>query len=330
MSWEVEEAGHVTALRTHGIGGMLASFASTPHRPHVSSNTSENRAYRFGLLCLATTTLGWGLNWPAMRVVLRELPPMVARGGATLVAALFFALLTVALRQSLRIPRPLVPRLLVAAGLNVFAWMGFATIAMQWLTVAQCALLVYTMPIWATLFAWPIAGQRPSARAIAGLVLCAAGLWTLFGPKATAFGADQWIGVGLSLASATLFALGTVAVKPFDDVAPIPLLAWQLGLGSLPMLAFGLAFEDAHLASVDPVGWMLMVYMTAVPMGLCYLAWFAALRRLPPATASIATLVTPVIGVISAALTLGESLGAREGLALLLVLGGVGLALRRV
>jgi drug/metabolite transporter (DMT)-like permease len=71
-----------------------------------------------------------------------------------------------------------------------------------------------------------------------------------------------------------------------------------------------------------------MAYMTAVPMGVCYLSWFAALRRLPPAAASVATLLTPLVGVTAAAVALGEPLGAREALALGLTLGGVALALR--
>jgi drug/metabolite transporter (DMT)-like permease len=72
-----------------------------------------------------------------------------------------------------------------------------------------------------------------------------------------------------------------------------------------------------------------MLYMTAVPMGLCYMSWFATLRRLPPTTASLATLITPVIGVGAAAFALGEPLGYNELVALTLTLAGVGLALRR-
>jgi drug/metabolite transporter (DMT)-like permease len=67
--------------------------------------------------------------------------------------------------------------------------------------------------------------------------------------------------------------------------------------------------------------------MAVVPMGVCYLSWFAALKRLSPATASVATLLTPLVGVVAAALALGEPLGAREALALALTLGGVALAL---
>ena len=112
-------------------------------------------------------------------------------------------------------------------------------------------------------------------------------------------------------------------------MTPLASRAWQLALGCMPMVAMGIAFEHPALADVSATGWALMLYMTAVPMGLCYLTWFAALRRLPPTTASLATLLTPVIGVVAAALTLGEPLGAREALALTLTLGGVALALRR-
>jgi probable blue pigment (indigoidine) exporter len=58
--------------------------------------------------------------------------------------------------------------------------------------------------------------------------------------------------------------------------------------------------------------------------------WFAALRGLPPALASVATLLVPVVGVLAAALAPGEPVGAREGLALCLTLGGVVLALLKV
>jgi drug/metabolite transporter (DMT)-like permease len=185
------------------------------------------------------------------------------------------------------------------------------------------------MPVWATLLAWPIRGERPSLRAIAGLALCMAGLWQLFGSGGFHLDREQQVGAALALGSAVLFALSTVALRPLIELRPLASLAWQLGLGCLPMVALGLAFEHPAVAHVGPTVWALMLYMTAVPMGLCYLTWFAALHRLPPTTASLATLLTPVIGVVSAALVLGEPLGARELVALTLTLAGVALALRR-
>lgn len=71
-----------------------------------------------------------------------------------------------------------------------------------------------------------------------------------------------------------------------------------------------------------------MLYMSLIPMALCYATWFAALRHLPPATASIAMLMTPVVGVIAAAVSLDEPLAIRELSAMALTVTGVGVALR--
>jgi len=297
--------------------------------PDAVSPSRRPSARTVGFVCLLVTSLGWGLNWPAMKVLLRELPPLFARGAAGSVAGLACALAAALLGQSLAVPRALIGRVVVASALNVFAWMGFATVAMRWLSVGQCALLVYTMPVWATLLAWPIRGERPSLRAVAGLVLCMAGLWQLFGSHGFHLERDQLVGAALALSSAVLFALSTVALRPLVELRPVASLAWQLSLGCIPMLAMGLAFEHPAVARVSATGWALMLYMTAVPMGLCYMMWFAALRRLPPTTASLATLLTPVIGVVAAALVIGEPLGPRELAALTLTLAGVALALRR-
>jgi drug/metabolite transporter (DMT)-like permease len=64
-------------------------------------------------------------------------------------------------------------------------------------------------------------------------------------------------------------------------------------------------------------------------MGICYLGWFAAVKRLPAATASTGMLLVPLIGVLSAAPILGEPLGLREALALALTLSGVALAVQK-
>jgi drug/metabolite transporter (DMT)-like permease len=284
--------------------------------------------HRTGLLLLAVTAIGWGLNWPAMKLLLREWPPLSARGTAGVIAALGLAALAASRGESLAVPRGESPRLLAAAAINVTAWMGLSTLAMQWLSAGEGALVVYTMPIWATLFAWPVLGERPTPRRLAALALGVSGIALLFAGTPLSLAPEKLLGIALALAAALLFAYGTVAMRRPPALPPLASVAWQVGLGCLPMLAFAAAFEQPRLEALSRTGIAVMIYMTVVPMGVCYLTWFAALRRLPPATASMATLITPVVGVVSAALTIGEPLGARQWLALSLTLGGVALALR--
>ncbi len=282
-----------------------------------------------GFLFLAITSLGWALNWAAIKILLREWPPLFARGIAGVAAALLLAGIAAAFGESLRIPRRALRPLLFAAFTNVFAWMGFSTVAMKYLAVSEAALLVYTMPIWATLFAWPILGSRPTLHDVIGLLLGLSGLAVLLGTGDITLGPDKLIGIALALASAALFALGSVLTKSPLPIPPTALVAWQVGLGCFPMIVLGLVFEHPDIAALTTPGWTALIYMTLGPMAVCYLTWFAALRRLPATTAAIGTLTVPVMGIIAAAIMLGEPLGTRETLAMTLTLAGVALALRR-
>ena len=281
-----------------------------------------------GLQFLLITAIGWGLNWPAIKFLLQEWPPLFSRGLAGVMAAALLASVALARGESLRLPPRDLPRMAVASFTNVFAWMGFTTIAMQWLTVGEGAMLVYTMPIWATLFAWPLRGARPGPLGIAALCLGFSGIVLLLGVDGFHLGADKLIGVGLALFAAIAFALGTILNRAPVALSPIGIVVWQVGLGCAPMLILGLAFEHAQIGALSSAGAAAFVYMALVPMGACYLSWFAAIERLPPAIASTGMLLVPVIGVVSAALLLGEGLGARQLLALTLTIAGVALALR--
>ena len=288
-----------------------------------------SRTTWIGLAFLAVTSIGWALNWPAIKILLRDWPPLFSRGVSGVAAALILAAIAIGRRESLSVPRAAIPRLLFASFTNVFAWMGFGTMAMKDLRISEAALLVYTMPIWATLFAWPILGARPTLRDGAALVLGLAGIVILFGGHQMSLGPDQIAGVVLALAAATLFALGGVLTITPLPIAPIALVAWQVGLGCLPMIFLGLAFEHPDLGALSWAGGAVLAYMVLGPMAICYLTWFAALRRLPASTAAIGTLSVPVMGVIGGAVTLGDPIGWREVIAMGLTLAGVVLALQK-
>ena len=290
---------------------------------------SLRRDRSIGFLCLVVTAFGWALNWPLMKLILQQWPPLFARGLAGTLAAVIFAALALSRRQSLKVPCEAVPRLIFASFTNVFAWMGFGTMAMKYVTVGEGALIAYTMPIWAMLFAWPFLHVRPTMRDVAALVLGIAGVALLLGAGGFAFSADKLTGIALALACAILFALGNVLNRKALPMPPLVVVAWQVGLGCIVMLLIGVAVEHPNYAAITPIGIACFVYMTLVPMGLCYLTWFETLRRLPPTAASTGMLLVPVIGVVSAAFILGEPLGLREAAAMVLTLGGVTLALQR-
>lgn len=281
-----------------------------------------------GRLLVLVTALGWGFGWPMMKIAMHDWPPLFARGTAGVMAAVGLAVMA-ALRGDALLPRRgLMGRIAVAAAINVFAWMGFTSLSLLWLHVSEAALVTFTMPIWATLLAWPVLGERPALRSVVALCLGVAGLLLLMGPNLGG-GADKMPGIAFALSAAVLFAFGAVTSRRPIPLPSIVAAAWMIGLGSAAMLVVGWAIERPDLGSLTPAGAGALAYMTVGPMALCYLAWFGAIKRIPTATAATGILLVPVIGAVSAAAILGEPLGLREVAAFALTLGGVALELRR-
>lgn len=100
-----------------------------------------------GLACLALTIAGWGLNWPFLKLLLTEWPPLFARGTAGVIAALGLATVVLFRGERLTIAPGERLALAKAAFTNVFAWAGLLTLSLRWLSVAEAALLGNTMPI---------------------------------------------------------------------------------------------------------------------------------------------------------------------------------------
>jgi len=291
---------------------------------------SSRQAKLIGLACLIVTALGWGLNWPATKLLLQQCPPLTARGIAGLVAAAVLAGVAASRGESLVVPRSSRPRLVRAALLNVTAWMGLTTLSMLWLKAGEAATLAYTMPVWTALLAWPVLGERLTMSRIGALVLGMGGVAVLVGGNGFSMKAADFPGIVIALSAALLFAFGTVLGKRWPiDVPPTALTAWQVGLGCIPLLIASLLLERADLLAMPWFGWAALAYTAAMSMGICYLTWFAALRRLDAGTAAIGTLLTPIIGVIASALTIGEPLRLPQVASLLLIVSGIVLATRQ-
>jgi drug/metabolite transporter (DMT)-like permease len=280
-----------------------------------------------GLVFLAITSIGWGFNWPITKYLLSQLPPLTLRGTTGVVGASLLALLAVSRGQNLRVPRELWPRLVLAAFLNVGCWMVLMGFALLWLPASEAALIAYTMPVWASILAWPILGERPNLLRVISLVMAFAGISAILGGNGFAASVSKLPGMILALGGAIGFAVGAVLAKKLPiSLPPVPAAAWQIGIGCLPVALAGLLIENASVAGFSDYDWLLLSYSTVVQFCVAYVCWFAALARLPASVAAIGTMAVPVIGVVASALALHEPLGIGQIAALLFTLAGVALA----
>jgi drug/metabolite transporter (DMT)-like permease len=282
-----------------------------------------------GLMFLAITSVGWGFNWPVTKYLLSELPPLTLRGLSGVIGAALLALLALLSRQSLLVPRWMWPRIVLLGVLNVTAWMVLMGLALLWLPASEAALIAYTMPVWASLLAWPVLGERPTLSRTIALVMAFAGLASIMGGNGLSASVQKLPGIIMALCGAIGFAVGTVLAKRRPILLPpIPAAAWQIGIGCLPVAIAGLLIETTNVSAITETGWALLVYSVVGQFCIAYVSWFAALARLPASVAAIGTMAVPVIGVVTSALALHEPLGPGQIGALIFTLAGVALATR--
>jgi len=295
----------------------------------VAFHAGRPRISPLGLVFLAIASVGWGLNFPIMKHLLTEWPPLSSRGLSGLVGAAALAVIALARHERLDVPRPMWLRLLLVSTLSIGGWVAFMGLALLWLSASEAAVLGISIPVWVAFLAWPILGERVSVLRAFSLMVSLVGIAVLLGGNGIEASVEKLPGIACALAGAVSTGLGTVLTKHFPlSMPPLSLAAWQVGLGCLPIAVVGLLVEHPQLAALSGIGWASMIYMTLVQFCLCYVCWFAALERLPAATASIGTLLVPVVGVLAAAAMLHEPLGLREVAALVITLGGVAVALR--
>src|SRR3979490_3528880 len=91
----------------------------------VAVPAGRARISPLGLIFLAVASVGWGLNFPIMKHLLTEWPPLSSRGLCGIVGAAALALVAFARRQQLSVPRHLWLRLLLVSTLQIGSWTGF-------------------------------------------------------------------------------------------------------------------------------------------------------------------------------------------------------------
>ena len=287
-------------------------------------SSPHERLPRQGLLLLAALSLFWGANWPIMKMVLTEVPPLYFRSCCLLLGGIGMLTLARASGMSLKVPTGQWKRVLWLAVFNIAGWNALVIIGVSLLPSGRAALLGYTMPLWSVMLSIWFLGERLTVRSVFGLLLGLAGIVVLMGGSLEGM-KQAPAGVVCMILGAWSWATGVVLFKRIPVTMPTSALTgWMMLAGSLPLLALAIPLETSRLVvpSIGPI--LGMLYNILVAFMFCYWAWNRIVQMVPVAVSSVSSLSTPLIGVLGGVIFLGEPLGWQEIVASLLILGAVG------
>jgi drug/metabolite transporter (DMT)-like permease len=255
-------------------------------------------------IALFLLTLIWGYNWVVMKLAVQYASPFQFAALRTFLGAMMIFLFMLMAKKPLELKE--FPTMLLLGLLQTCGFTGLLIWALVEGGAGKTAVLAYTMPFWVMLFAWPWLGEKVQGWQWLAVVFALFGIVLIFDPlhiKSDVFS------MFLAVCSGISWAISAIVSKKLHQRAPaLDLLnttAWQTLLGCIPIIVLALYLP------APPIRWtqtftLTLIYSMFLSGSLAWVLWAYALQRLPAGSASMATMLAPIIGVISAWLQLGE------------------------
>lgn len=283
---------------------------------------TESRAHSrlWATLGIVLLSLLWGYTWVLAKQALDFAPPLTLTFVRVLGGALALFLALKLFRQPLRLQAP--RAVLLISLCQVSGFMLLQTFSLKFGAAGKTAVLVYTMPIWTLLLAWPILGERVRGAQWLAVVGILTGLLLIIEPWHLQ---ANWLSNSFGIGAAICWAMGTVLVKKLrrqQQVSLLSLTAWSNLIGSVPVALI------ASVADEPPIHWApefigIMLVLTLVSTAFCWWLWTSILDRVPAWEASLLVLGTPVIAIVCSRAILGEAFSRYEIAGILLIGSGL-------
>lgn len=280
---------------------------------------------RLACLLFALVILSWGLNWTVTKIIVHQVTPLWTTAiRCTIASAALFVILLA--RGQLIIPRRGdLPVVLAIAMLHMVAFSTLVALGLKFVPVGRSIVLGYTTPLWVTPGAWLFLRERPSPRQLASIALGLVGLALMFNPWALDWSDTHALfGNGVILLAAFFWAANILYVRAHQWIStPFQLIFWQtlLASGILSMLA--LCMDGAPRIAWSPQLAGAFLFAGLCGTALAYWAMAMVNRSLPAVTTSLGLLATPVVGIASSTIGLGETISASLVISMVMILGGI-------
>ena len=272
----------------------------------------------------------WGLNWPAVKFILTEIPPLTMRAISFTAAACILATIVRFLKQPLSLKRSeALPTALVGLFL-IFGFNVLTTFGQMLIETSKATIIAYTMPSLTAILAAIYLRERIGLSVLAALILAMGGLIILASDNFSALIANP-LGPTIMLFAALSWAIGNVGLKSIIWILnPLALTVWFFVFSSLAIWPLVFIYEPLgtqNWPNIMVIG--VLIFHILGPMITCYIFWALMVARLSATIASISVLVAPVVGVLSSTLLLGDTFTWQKLIALTAIILSLSVATRQ-
>ena len=273
---------------------------------------------------MVLTMLIWGVNIVSAKIAVAVIPPLGFGFVRYLVAGSLLFMLLRRHEGTVRLPRADLPGVAVAGAVGIGLNQVFFLLGIHLISVGLAAIILATSPLITACMAALWSGEPLGVRSILALVVSFGGVVVVIAGGSSSM-TTSWLGGLFILGAATTMGLGAILAKrPLRTYTSLRVTSWMALFGGITLLPVGLPpLLSMQGAVVTPAVVAATAFTILGATVIGQVVWNHAIKGIGAARTTAYTYLQPVVGIVVAAVLLGERLYPSQFLGGVMVLLGL-------
>ncbi|MBZ0215575.1 MAG: DMT family transporter, partial [Fimbriimonadaceae bacterium] len=286
-------------------------------------------SYRHWFILLLTAAL-FGSSFFFIKLTVSTISPLTLAAARTVIGAVIIYIFMRA--KGYRLPPPGKDWIILFVLGMLLAAMPYAAIAwgQVYIESSLAGILFTVIPIFTVLIGpLLLAEEYLSMQRIIGVAIGFSGVVLAIGPAALAGIGDQLLGAAATLFAALSYATGGMYTRMNRHIAPLPMAAGQLIMGSVVLVILSFVFEAPWDLRPTGAAWIGVAGVSILATAAPVLLFFWLVNRVGASNSSLLAFFVPVSAILLGVFALGESLHWQALAGLILIFVGASLVTGR-
>ena len=265
--------------------------------------------------------LVWTSVWSLFKIAIEAIPPLSFRVIIGIPAFILLLFLGFKKVKTIYIPKSDFKPLLLISFFNVTLWQVLMLYGIDMLGGGRAAVLTYTMPVWATIFASIFGYEKINLSIIVSLIFGMLGILFLSFEINVS---ENILGFLITLSAGLSWAIGTMIVK-YGGIKSDGLIiaGWQQIIGIIPIIPFALYYDLDNFGLIDYRHILIIIYGIFLSSAYTYWAYFTILQKFSVNVTSISVMAVPILAILVDYVLVDVEFSSFDLLALIFIVSGI-------
>ena len=287
----------------------------------------EHRGFGATDILMLVAILCWAVNFSFIKIALREFSPLGFNGIRLFFASLILIIALFVSREGFSLPKSDILKIFFLGIIGNTAFQLVFIHGINWTTASKTSVIMAMTPVLVALLATLLKQERLHWAGWLGIVISFIGFYFVITNQVGTFhfSWEELRGDLMILIGNFFWAIYTVFSKPFlEKISPLKWTSITLAVGTLFYLPFAASdIVRIQWSEISFKAWAALFYSSLVAIAICYVIWYASVRRVGNSKTAVYGYLSPIFTIIFAYLLLSEKITYLQAGGALIIFAGV-------